>query len=46
MTNLTVVYDANVLYPSILREVLIRLAIGGHLHARWTVMILDEVFPT
>lgn len=44
MSNFTVVYDANVLYPSILRDVLIRLANGGNFHARWTDMILDEVF--
>lgn len=44
MSNFTVVYDANVLYPSILRDVLIRLASSGYFHARWTDMILDEVF--
>ncbi|WKX01749.1 PIN domain-containing protein (plasmid) [Rhodococcus aetherivorans] len=40
----TVVYDANVLYPNVLRDVLIRLAQTGLVHARWTDRILDEVF--
>lgn len=39
----TVVYDANVLYPSVLRDVLIRLAQTGLVHARWTETILDEM---
>ncbi|WP_052851476.1 PIN domain-containing protein [Streptomyces avicenniae] len=37
-------YDANVLYPSTLRDVLIRVAQAGLVHARWTETILDEVF--
>lgn len=40
----TVVYDANVLYPNVLRDVLIRLGQSGLVHARWTDQILDEVF--
>jgi predicted nucleic acid-binding protein len=40
----TAVYDANVLYPSLLRDLLLRLAIGGCVRARWSAMILDEVF--
>ena len=44
MSNFTVVYDANVLYPSMLRDVLIRLATLGNFQARWTELILDEVF--
>lgn len=44
MSNFTVVYDANVLYPNTLRDVLIRLACLGHFQARWTDLILDEVF--
>lgn len=40
----TVLYDANVLYPNILRDVLIRLAQTGLVHARWTDRILDETF--
>ncbi|MDK8531798.1 PIN domain-containing protein [Corynebacterium marquesiae] len=44
MGLLTVVYDANVLYPSMLRDVLIRVAGSGVFHARWTEKILDEVF--
>jgi predicted nucleic acid-binding protein len=39
-----VVYDANVLYPSTLRDVLIRVAISGLVQAKWTDEILDEVF--
>lgn len=44
MSKFTVVYDANVLYPSMLRDVLIRLASLGNFQARWTDLILDEVF--
>jgi len=39
-----VIYDANVLYPSLLRDVLIRVAQRGMVRARWTERILDEVF--
>lgn len=39
-----VVYDANVLYPSTLRDVLIRIALTGLVQAKWTDEILDEVF--
>lgn len=38
------IYDANVLYPSLLRDVLIRVAQRGMVRARWTERILDEVF--
>lgn len=38
------VYDANVLYPSALRDFLIRVAIEDLVCARWTDRILDEVF--
>jgi predicted nucleic acid-binding protein len=41
---LIAVYDANVLYPSVLRDLLIRLAQAGLVQARWTDRILDEVF--
>lgn len=44
MSGFTVVYDANVLYPSMLRDILIRLANTGVFQARWTDTILDEVF--
>ena len=40
----TVVYDANVLYPAPLRDLLIRLAMTGLFRALWTDDILDEVF--
>lgn len=39
-----VVYAANVLYPSTLRDLLIRLAQAGPVQAMWTNQILDEVF--
>lgn len=44
MKNFTVLFDANVLYPNILRDVLIRLASTGIFRARWTDEILDELF--
>lgn len=36
------VYDANVLYPAPLRDLLIRLAQAGLVQAKWTEMIHDE----
>lgn len=39
-----VLYDANVLYPSTLRDLLIRIAQAGLVQAKWTDEILDEVF--
>ena len=39
-----VVYDACVLYPSPLRDFLIRVAIEDLVVARWSDRILDEVF--
>ena len=42
--SFVVVYDANVLYPSTLRDLLIRLAQAGLVQAKWTDRILDEVF--
>lgn len=36
------VYDANVLYPAPLRDLLIRLAQAGLVRARWTAAIHDE----
>lgn len=39
-----VVYDASVLYPSTLRDLLIRVAQAGLVQAKWTHQILDEVF--
>ncbi|MFQ1004405.1 PIN domain-containing protein [Modestobacter sp. SSW1-42] len=39
-----VVYDANVLYPSLQRNLLIEVARAGLVRARWTEQILDEVF--
>jgi hypothetical protein len=41
-----VVYDANVLYPSTLRDLLIRIAQAGLVQAKWTDQILDEVFDS
>lgn len=42
--SFVVLYDANVLYPSTLRDLLIRIAAAGLVQARWTEQILDEVF--
>lgn len=39
-----VLYDANVLYPSTLRDLLIRIAQAGLVQAKWTDQILDEAF--
>lgn len=39
----TVVYDANVLYPNTLRDLLIRIAQSGAVQAKWTNAILDEM---
>ena len=39
---LIAVYDANVPYPSTLRDALIRVAIEGLVQAKWTDQILDE----
>ncbi len=39
-----VLYDANVLYPSTLRDLLIRVAQAGLVQAKWTDQILNEVF--
>lgn len=41
---LVVLYDANVLYPSMLRDLLIRIAQAGLVQAKWTDRILDEAF--
>ncbi|MEU6346424.1 hypothetical protein ABZ883_36360 [Streptomyces sp. NPDC046977] len=38
-----VVYDACVLYPNTLRDLLIRVGRSGLVRVRWTDMILDEV---
>lgn len=39
-----VVYDACVLYPAPLRDLLVRIAAAGIIRARWTDEILDECF--
>ena len=39
-----VVYDACVLYPAPLRDLLLRLAVSGLVRARWSDEILDECF--
>ncbi|WP_423459914.1 PIN domain-containing protein [Ottowia sp. VDI28] len=38
----TVILDANVLYPSLLRDTLMSLATAGLYHARWTNQIHEE----
>jgi predicted nucleic acid-binding protein len=40
----TVVYDACVLYPAPLRDLLLRVAMTGVVRARWSEPILDECF--
>src|SRR5262245_13707345 len=40
----TVIYDACVLYPAPLRDLLIRLGLVGLVRARWSDAILDECF--
>ncbi|MCU7725653.1 PIN domain-containing protein [Actinoplanes sp. KI2] len=39
-----VVYDASVLYPGTLRDLLLRIAQSGLVQAKWTDDILDEMF--
>ena len=39
-----VIYDACVLYPAPLRDLLVRVAQAGVVRARWTTEILDECF--
>lgn len=39
-----VIYDASVLYPSTLRDLLLRSAQAGLVQAKWTEAILDEAF--
>lgn len=38
----TAILDANVLYPNLLRDILLSLAVAGLYHARWTAQINDE----
>lgn len=42
--SFTVIYDACVLYPAPLRDLLIRVANTGLVRARWSADILDECF--
>ncbi len=42
MANFTAIYDACVLYPAPLRDLLVRLAITGKFRARWSDDIHDE----
>ncbi len=44
MAFVVVVYDASVLYPNTLRDLLIRIAQAGLVQAKWTGDILDEMF--
>ena len=39
-----VIYDASVLYPSTLRDLLLRVAQAGLVQAKWSEAILDEAF--
>jgi len=42
MATFTVLYDACVLYPAPLRDLLLHLALTDLFRARWTDRILDE----
>lgn len=42
MTNFTVLFDANVLYPNFLRDILMRLSLTGLFRGRWTEDIHRE----
>lgn len=42
MSQFTVIYDANVLYPAPLRDLLLRLAGTGLFRARWSTQIREE----
>lgn len=42
MANFTVIYDACVLYPAPLRDLLVRLALTKRFRARWTNKIQEE----
>ena len=42
MGNFTVLYDANVLYPAPLRDVLMQLALTGLYRAKWSKRIHEE----
>jgi predicted nucleic acid-binding protein len=44
--SFVVVYDASVLHPSTVRDLLIRLAQAGLVQAKWTEAILDETFQS
>lgn len=41
--SVRVLYDANILYPNTLRDLLIRVAQTDLAQARWTSTILDEM---
>ncbi|MBI6896484.1 PIN domain-containing protein [Pseudomonas putida] len=41
-SSFTALYDANVLYPAILRDLLMNLALTGVYRARWSARIHDE----
>lgn len=43
MSSFSVIYDACVLYPAPLRDLLMRLALKDLFRARWTEQILDEM---
>lgn len=43
MASFSVVYDACVLYPAPVRDLLMRIAVSGIVRVRWTEQILDEM---
>jgi hypothetical protein len=42
--SVVALYDANVLYPSTLRDVLIRVGVAQLVRPKWSDQILDETF--
>jgi hypothetical protein len=42
--SFVVVYDASVLFPTTLRDLLLRVAQSSLVQAKWTEEILDEMF--
>lgn len=42
--SFVVIYDANVLFPAPLRDLLMYVALTGVVQARWSGEILDECF--
>lgn len=41
-SHFTAILDANVLYPNLLRDLMLSLAAAGLYHARWSAQINEE----